>query len=446
MNPPSFDKYQYIKEGRCESRKGGQLTPPVTLGIISTLLTENKVKNNFYDFMALPVSLKKFREIVKDYDLFIVSVSTPTFDFDKKVATIIKNENPKAKLVALGVISKALPEKVLEFYDISILGEPEYTTLEIARNNSLNNIKGIAYKQNNKIVYTKTRKHIENLDELPFPDRNVMPNHAYKNPRTGKPFTVIKIQRGCPYNCSFCTAPFYYGKKARYRSADNIVLEIKECIDKYGISDFLFLGDTFTLNHSFIKKLCNKIISKKFDIIWSCNSRIDTFNTDLAKIMKKAGCWFISFGVESGSKKIIKENSKNLDPKKAINVAKTCRNFGIKSMMYYILGFPNETREDMNKTIKLALEVESDFARFFVATPLPGSQLYEINSKTNFVHLNLSDINSNMSNLSNKELKSIIRKAYFNFYLRPSQIIRTVSTFSILNFLKASHNFIKAYL
>jgi radical SAM superfamily enzyme YgiQ (UPF0313 family) len=145
--------------------------------------------------------------------------------------------------------------------------------------------------------------------------------------------------------------------------------------------------------------------------------------------MRKAGCWFISFGVESGSQKIIKENFKNVDSKKAILAADICRKAGIKSMMYYILGFPNETKRDMEKTIELALEVKSDFARFFVATPLPGSKLYGISGSVPFKHLNLSDSKANMSIVSDSDLKKVIRNAYRKFYMRPSQMMRTARSF-----------------
>ncbi len=457
INPPSFDNFQYIKEGRCESRKGGQLTPPVTLGIISSLLTKNGYKNDLYDFMADLVSYKDLISILsKKYDVVFINVSAQTFKFDKKTAEIIRDNNKSCLICALGVLATALPKKVLtENFDVCIHSEPEYTALELVRNfkknnkSYLNKINGISYKKKNKIITTKKRSYIENLDELPFPDRDKLPISEYINPRTGKPFTVIKVQRGCPYSCSFCTAPFYYGKKPRHRSVKNIIDEIKLCVLKYNITDFLFLSDTFTINHGFVKDLCNNIFDKNLEISWSCNSRVDTFNEDIAKIMKKAGCWLISFGVESANSRIIKENFKKINPQKAVKVADICKKSGIKSIMYYILGFPGETRKEMIQTINLALKVNSDFARFFVATPLPGSKLYNNAFQDHDIklnNLNLSDSRSNLSSIEDKELKYLIRNAYLRFYLRPGQIYRLVSIFEVKNFfnlIKSGLNFAK---
>lgn len=174
LNPPSFDNFEYIKEGRCESRKGGQLTPPVTLGIISALLTKNGFENDLFDFMADPIPKKELENInYNDYDIAFVSISAPTFEFDKKVGQLIKEKNKGILLCALGVMAKAIPNKVLESFDVSILGEPELTTLDIVKQYKngkiqLESVKGIAFKKKGKIIMTQSRPLINNLDNLPF--------------------------------------------------------------------------------------------------------------------------------------------------------------------------------------------------------------------------------------------------------------------------------------
>ncbi|MBN2368724.1 radical SAM protein [Candidatus Woesearchaeota archaeon] len=458
LNPPSFDNFQYVKEGRCESRKGGQLTPPVTLGIISALLTEQGIDNELYDMMARPVSGKRLNNILeKRFEIAFISVSAPTYRFDKKMAGLIRSKNKDCLICAIGVLPTALPKLILEDFDVAVIGEPEMTALEIVKNykkdkNSLNQVKGICYRKGQNIIANDPRPVLQDLDSLPFPDRKKMPTRRYINPKTGKPFTVIKAQRGCPHSCSFCTASFYYGKKARYRSVGNVIREIKECIREHSIDDFMFLGDTFTINRKYILELCSAILDNSLKITWSCNSRIDTFDAELAESMKKAGCWFISFGVESGSEKIIKENLKRLYPKRAVESARICRDAGIVSMMYYVLGFPGETKKDMKKTIRLAMKVNSDLARFFVATPLPGSILFEkayAGKLPDFQALTLSDTDANMSGLKNNELKAILRKAYLKYYIRPSQLYRTFAALSgnsFMNLLKLGRNYAKAYL
>jgi radical SAM superfamily enzyme YgiQ (UPF0313 family) len=368
------------------------------------------------------------------YDLAFLNISAPTYEHDKRFCNILKKNNPGCIVCAIGVLATSLPNVVLEDFDFCILGEPEETAGEIAARftgeKKIEAIDGTAYYDKKGALVIKERKLNKDLDKLPFPNRDRMENKRYIEPLSGKPFTVIKIERGCPYNCSFCTATYYYGHKPRYRSAKSVIEEITLCVNKYGIGNFLFLADTFTINPDYVEDLCKQMISLNLDVNWFCNSRLDTFSYGLGKLMKEAGCRFISFGVESASRRIQKINLKNVDPFSAIEVAKICRSLGIISMMYYILGFPTETKEEMGETIALSYNVKSDFARFFVATPLPGSKLYDdLPKKPSLSGLNLADISVNVSNVDSRKMRGMIRYAYFRFYCRPMQMLRLIGLF-----------------
>lgn len=466
VNPGSFNGVQYIKEGRCESRRGAQMTVPITLGVIAQLLRQNNFEVKIKDLMINPMGYSEMKFLLSDsYDIVLLSTSTPTFESDKNTARLIKKINPKARICVFGTVVSAIPELALEdgVIDFVARREPELIVLELCKllritNNNptseeISLINGLCFRENNRIRLNPEMPFIHNLDSLPFPARDLMDNERYLEPKSGRPFTVIIASRGCPYSCIFCTVKFYYGNNWRARSAENIVSELEECVKKYNIKDFLFLSDTFTLQKENTRQLCQKIIDKRLDINWACNSRVDTIDLDTARMMKNAGCWLISFGVESGDREVLKIIKKEINPEDAIIAANICRQAGILSYMYYIFGFPGEAKESMVNTVRLALKADSDFARFYTATPLPGSRLYEIAAReekirvSDFYSFDLSNCNISLSSLSNSQLKKMVRKAHIKFYLRINYIIRMLKRLNgreIMNLSKTAFYFLRS--
>lgn len=457
INPPSFDGFVYTKEGRCEAKKGAQLTPPITLGIIVALLRKKGFFVYYRDFMTDPMNIQGMKEYFSHaFDIAILNTTTPTFEFDRKTAQIIREASPKTRICGIGTLVSVLPEEALgdNSFDYIARREPELTVLELAellkKNMSpgveeLKTIKGLSFQSKGRIFYNELRPFITNLDTLPFPARDVYNKNAFIEPQTNEPYTVIRNSRGCPFQCTFCTVGSYYGKKWRTRSAENILDEIKEVVEKHGIKNIMFLSDTFTANKKAIKELCWEIIENKLAIRWVCNSRVNTLDLETARLMKKAGCWLISFGVESGSERILEEIKKGIRKEDVMNAAEICREADIKSYMYYILGFPNETKETMQETTDFAVKVDSDYARFFFAVPFPGSELFEGCRKIgrirlgNWLSYNQADCNCFTRNyLSHKEVKKAIKKANRRFYLRPRYIIRKFREMSFKEFLNLS--------
>src|SRR3989338_6191866 len=376
INPPSFDDIVYIKEGRCEARKGAQITQQISIGVIAALLEDHGFETDLFDFMINSVPIDKMKKIFSgNYALAFVNTTTPTFKFDKRTAQLIRESNKKIKICGIGTIVTALPEEALKdkSFDIVLRREPEYTALDISklfakkRNPSikdLSKVKGISFQVDGKIFHNELRPFIEDLNKLPFPKRNILDSKKFIEPKSGEPFTVIRTSRGCPFDCIFCTAGSYYGKKWRTRSVENILQEVEEVLKRYKIRNFLFLSDTFTANKEKIRQLCDEIIKRKLDIRWVSNSRVDTLDLQTAQLMRRAGCWMVSFGVESGSKRILRIIKKNLSTKKSIEAAKICRKTGLQSYMYFIIGFPGETKKSIKETVSLAIRINPDFARF----------------------------------------------------------------------------------
>lgn len=457
INPPSFDRFVYTKEGRCEAKKGAQLTQPITLGIIVALLRKERFFVYYRDFMTNPINIQGMKEYFSQaFDLVILNTTTPTFEYDKKTANIIKEASPTTRICGIGTLVTVLPEEALEdcSFDYVSRREPELTVVELAKilkkNKSsgveeLKTIKGLSFQIKGRIFHNELRPFITNLDILPFPARDIYNKDEFIEPQTNEPYTVIRNSRGCPFQCTFCTVGSYYGKKWRTRSVDNIIEEIKEVVNKYGIKNIMFLSDTFTADKDEVKELCYEIIEDKLNIRWVCNSRVNTLDLETAKLMKKAGCWLISFGVESGSEKILQEIKKNISKEDVMKAVNICREAGIKSYMYYILGFPNETKETMQETTDFAIKVDSDYARFFFAVPFPGSELFGEYRKMGRIRLgnwssyNQADCSCFTRNyLSHKEVKKAIKKANRKFYLRPKYIMRKFREMPFKEFLNLS--------
>jgi len=445
INPPSFDGNVYNKEGRCETKKGAQLTQPITIGIIAALMRKHHIDFEFFDWMANPISQDKMREVFrKGFDVAILNTTTPTFNFDKITAKMIKEESSKTIIAGIGTIVTSLPSAALEGkeFDIAVMREPEETVMELCQHfqklgklppDVLRTVDGISFLDEGKMITTQPRELLKDLDELPFAARDLYDMKKYIEPKSGKKYTVIKVSRGCPYGCTFCTVNSYSGKAVRFRSAKSIIAEVEECITKYGIKNFFFLSDLFTAKRDMVHEFCKTILDRGHKIQWVCNSRVDTLDLETAKLMKQAGCWLIGFGVESGSQKILKEMKKGLNPQKAIEAAQICKETGIRSIMYYIFGFEGETEETIQETMDFSIQVDSDYARFFLVSPLPGSEIFDVARERGLLNDDWEDYqryshsDSNVltfCKIPNKRLRRLQIGANLKYYLRRKAIMR----------------------
>jgi radical SAM superfamily enzyme YgiQ (UPF0313 family) len=229
------------------------------------------------------------------------------------------------------------------------------------------------------------------------------------------PSTGIVTGRGCPYHCRFCYKGVW-GKLVRHRSANNIILEIEHCIDKYGIHDFRFYDDVFTIPKSRLINFCNKVLDKGIKIHWNCWSRVDIIDTELLKLMKQAGCYHIKYGIEFGTEKALKLAKKGITldmSRKAVFLTKA---IGLECKASFVLGIPGETIEDVRKTIDFAVELSPDLASFFAYYPIPGSVFYEDIKK--------GLVSEGDGMLTNKERESLEAEALRTFYFRLNYVVQ----------------------
>jgi len=437
INPPGISGIGFVREGRCEQRLSSYqyVLLPVSLPSIAAVLREKDFDVKIIDAVAENITWNELNKRITSFNprLIILNVSTVTFEGDMSVAQRIKELSPKIHLNVIGVHVTAMPQEALSYAVDSVTrGEPEITILKLAQaiqdKQNLSHIKGLSYKTNRGIFHNPDRPFIANLDQLPFPARDLVKNEKYLMAMSEKPHTVLLSSRGCNQNCIFCTARQYYGNKLRLRSAQNVAQEIEEIKNKYHIDYITMWSDTFTLNKKFVIDLCQEILKRKLKISWMCNSRVDTIDQEMLTIMKKAGCIGIAFGVESGVQKILDKCGKRIKLSQIKRAFQLMKKVGIESLAHFILGLPGETKTTIKKTIKFAKKLDPDYVQFYCAIPFPGTPLYRLAQKENWLTTSKwEDFEINRAiletpSLSKKGLEKSRKRAYISFYLRPRYI------------------------
>jgi len=364
------------------------------------------------DTLYIGMPYKRLKEEIQQRKPDIVGVANPfTSQVENaiKVCNIVKQVNPNILTIVGGPHVSAAPEEFLEESkntDIVVIGEGEYTMLEIAdcreKHTPLTRIHGIAYREKDVVVRTSPRPLIKNLDELPFPAYHLVDMAKYLNPkmieyRSFKDRSISMItSRGCPFNCCFCSVNLHMGKSFRAHSVDYVVKHIEHVVNNFRVKTIFFEDDNLTLDTKRFEAICDKITEKGIRVKWETPNgvRVDCLTPSLLKKMKKSGCQSVFFGVESGDQQILdKVIDKSLKLKDVVKAAKACKEIGLKTGAFYIIGFPGETKENMLRTVDFALWLEKEYGvgiHMFVATPSIGTRLYEECIRKGYIKKDLS--------------------------------------------------------
>lgn len=428
--------------------------PPTDLMYCAAIAQKENAECKIKDYSVEKGDLKTLEKDIKDFnpDIVLVNIASTTFETDIQAIKTIKDINKNIITIVTGAHFLTFNISVLkehEYIDIIIKGEPEITFREIVKGKNLSEIDGIIYRNGTEIFANKDRDFTENLDELPFPARELINNDLYIRPDTSEKQAIIRVAAGCPYNCFFCLATAVSGEKVRYRSVDNIINEIKECINKYDIKSFVFWSDLFTANKIFVKELCEKLIGENLEIKWSSNSRVDTIDEETLILMKKSGCTLMSMGIESGSQEILDKIGKKITKEQAFNAVQLCKKHGLQTFAYFVIGLPWEKKENIMETIDFAVKLDTDYVNFYTATVLPGSRMYKY-----VIENSLGDIKDFYKNpyyypcvktqyLSKEEIVKLHKYAVKKFYLRPKYIMKKLKEIKTIRQLK---NYFKAGL
>ena len=390
INPPAPDNEVWVREGRCQQFDiWGSPFPPLTLAYIKTQIrdiTETLLMDPAP--AGLPEKILMERIAAFNPDIMLMSVTTPTFNHDcnwfaKKVKTLL----PAIKIGAVGIHVSALPEESLmntPYIDFVIKGEPEAIAKELIsafkEGADLKKIPGIAYRTGSGIRDNPLPDYPDDIDSYGFPDWSDISFDNYLLPVKERPFSLISFARGCPYPCTFCAASTYYGKKLRKRKISNLISEIEYNL-KLGVKDFLFWTELISSDLEYLDRFLDAVLEKDLHkkIDWVCNSRIDRLTEAVLKKMKKAGCWQIAFGLEFGTDKALKLVKKGGEATigKGREIIELVDKTGIAADGHFLIGYPGETVEDIKATVDYAASLPLTFAHFYMATPFPGSKLYD---------------------------------------------------------------------
>ena len=425
------------REDRCQQPTKELLVipplPPTDLMYLASISEQCGLEAKIKDYSLGGNLIEDLNSFQPDY--LLANIATPTFKSDMEALALAKSILPNLIIIVKGAPFLLYNTNVVyeyPFIDYVILGEPELTLKEILEGVPNNEILGICYQENMQGTKNALRPFNENLDELPFPARHLVDNSIYKRPDNGKIQAVIKVSRGCPYHCFFCLATPVSGSKVRMRSAENIIEEIKECIEKYNIKNFLFWSDIFNFDREWTINLCKKIIDSGLKFTWSSNTRANTMDDDMAKLMYKAGCRLVSIGVESGSQEILNNIGKKITLDEIRNTVKIIKKNKIKIYNYFVIGLPWETEKTIKETIKFAIELESDFISFYTATPLPGTRFFAYAMMNKLVEGQLNFDNAyyypsiRAHELTKERIFELHKEAVKKYYLRPKFIIKTL--------------------
>jgi len=442
VNPPTG---LYRRDDRCQCKVEDQTVPvvfpPVELATLGAVLRRDGAEAHVRDYPAQGAGWEDYLADLRTLrpDAVLVNVVTATAARDFEALAAAKHTLGAAAVLTLakGEYMEALGERALAErpeVDFGFHGEIEEVLAEFRRGAPLEGLAGLVWRRpaaGGAPLVTRNPGHplVEDLDALPYPARDLLDNGLYRSPETGNPLTVVHGNRGCPARCVFCPAGSMSGYRVRYRSPANVVGEIDECVRRWGLREFLFHGDTFTINKPWLLELCDRIRATGHRIRWGCNSRVDTIDDDRAARMRAAGCWVVAFGVESGDQGLLDEMRKGQRVERAFQAAEICRRHGLRVHALFMIGMPGETRATLEATRRFARRLDPDFFDFNIAYPLPGTELHEI-AKREGLFAEAPDATGyaraavRSRALSSGELTEWRRRHLLEMYLRPRYVAR----------------------
>ncbi len=372
-------------------------------------------------------------------DYVVMACSASCFIYERDtVAKTIKEKCPNSKIIVEGEMINERPDLLLPNFDVATLGEIEQSIVKICSREDLSQIPGIAFNLNNELKKNSYASKLEKeqLEQLPFPDWSMFPykKYVYYPMVSKKPLVTILTSRGCPYGCGYCPYPTNQGLKWRARDAKNIFDEMKYDYEKFGVKGFFFRDPLFSLNQRRVEELCSILIENKLDVGFVFETRPELLKKEVIDLLAKAGCECINFGVEDIHPEILKMiNRKPLDTDKILETVNYCEKVGIWTTCFFILGLPGSTPQTIKETIEFSFKLFPSQVEYKIATPFPGTELYEMAKRNKWLNSESFDHLGGYSSamqiseeLTPEYLEKEVNSAFNKFYFSPRFITREI--------------------
>jgi len=425
-----------------QGRHPRHILPPLDIGYCASLLDEKDYKTELLEIIEVK-HLQQTLDFVESEKIDVI-VLKPFLNPQLALKLATKLERFVRCIIVMGPVASLSPHEFIfknSPVDFCVIGEPEFTVLElidtVQNKRSKKNVRGIAFfsSSRNKLVKTRRRKLIKNLDRLPFPKHSFFLDGGYNffypvNMRKKMKISNMLASRGCPYNCLFCSPieRVSYEKKFRVRSAKNVVDEM-QFLKKIGVNAIYFRDDCFNVNKKWVIGFCDEIISRGLKIKWVAQCRVDLLDEKILTKMKEAGCSTVCLGVESGSDRILSILNKGVTVKKMQEMIKLIDKIGIWIVCFFIIGNPSETESEMKQTFRFAKQLLPDMIQLHFFTPYPGSLAFKsseaVDGFSKFWPLN------SFSQMNIEKLKKFQKYFYRKYYFNPRFIKKFIFRSSI---------------
>lgn len=446
LNPPGplYQRGEDRSQGNVSGSSATSLRAPNDLGMMAAVARQLGCRVSIRDY---PAECKTWSDYASDLvvdcpDAIVMSVTTATILQDMRAFELAKAHRAAVRTVAKGALFQSIEVAVwndsrFRDMDAALFGEAETILGDVLgawmHGADLAKVQGVIRRgDRGEFVRNAPKAFVEDLDTIPFPARDLMRNELYVRPDTGEPQATIQTARGCPSRCIFCLTPLISGARVRQRSPANVVDEMEECVTRFGIRNFFLKADTFTINKKFVIELCQEILRRGLDIRWVANSRVDTIDEERLQWMRKAGCWLVAFGFESGDPDSLRRMRKDATVEDAREAVRLVKNAGLQCYGFFLIGLPWEDRRPIDRTLDLAAELRCDFAELHIAVPYEGTVLHRIATEmglmtsSNLGHDYFDDPPIGTIHLTRDEILRYRKEGIRRLYFSPRFVLHTL--------------------